>query len=201
MLKLLTTSLLAALALAGTSLAGDPTYSTGKSYKQTVTPMAPTSCFSDRELQIDTFGQASFGSSDKIGLFSQTAWGGGVGLNYFFHRNIGLGLDAAWLSAKESTLGGNTNTDRTVLHNVSGSVIFRLPIDSACLAPYAYLGGGYHGDGENWASGHLGAGLEYRIVPNKVGIFADGRWTYLGDRHDQTDLNFWSVRAGLRLIF
>lgn len=201
-MKLLTTSLLASLALAGATLAGDHTYSTGKSYKQPVAPAAPTSCFSDRELQIDTFGQASFGSSDKIGLFSETAWGGGVGLNYFFHRNIGLGVDAAWLSAKESTLGNTSgNHERTVLHNVSGSVILRLPIDSACVAPYAYVGGGYHGDGDNWASGHVGVGLEYRVVPNKVGIFVDGRWTYLGDRHEQTDLNFWTARAGFRLVF
>ena len=201
-MKLLTTSLLASLALLGTTLAGDHTYSTGKSYKQTVAPAAPTSCFSDHEFQIDTFGQASFGSSEKIGLFRETAWGGGVGLNYFFHRNIGLGVDGAWLSAKESTLGHTaSHSDRTVIHNASGSVIFRLPIDSACLAPYAYLGGGYHGDGENWASGHAGVGLEYRCVPNKVGIFVDGRWTYLGDRDNQTDLNFWTVRTGFRLVF
>jgi hypothetical protein len=199
-MKRITTSLLASLALLGTSLAGETTYSTGKSYKQPVAP-APVTCFGDHEFQIDTFGQASFGSSDKTGLFRDTAWGGGIGLNYFFHRNIGLGVDAAWLSAKESTLGGNTNAERTVLHNFSGSIIFRLPIDSACLAPYAYVGGGYHVDGENWASAHGGVGIEYRCVPNKVGIFVDGRWTYLGDRFEQSDLNFWTVRAGVRLVF
>lgn len=200
-MKYLTTTMLASLALLGTSLAGETTYSAGKSYKQT-TPPPPATCFSDHELQIDTFGQASFGSNDKIGLFSDTAWGGGVGLNYFFHRNIGLGVDAAWLSAKESTLGNTSgNTDRTVIHNFSGSIIFRLPIDSACLAPYAYVGGGYHVDGNGWASAHAGVGLEYRITPNKVGVFVDGRWTYLGDRFEQSDLNFWTVRAGVRLVF
>ena len=84
---------------------------------------------------------------------------------------------------------------------MSASLILRMPIDSACLAPYAYVGGGYHGDGHNWASGHAGVGLEYRVVPNKIGVFVDGRWTYLGDRFEQADLNFWTVRAGLRLVF
>jgi hypothetical protein len=197
-MKTLATSLLATAACAGLAFAGDT--DTGKSVRQTIAP-AVTGCFADRELQIDTFGQGSFGSSDKTGLFRDSAWGGGVGLNYFFHRNIGLGIDAAWLSAKESTLGGNQGNDRTVLHNFSGSVIVRLPIDSICLAPYAYVGGGYHVDGEDWASAHAGVGLEYRVVPQKVGVFVDGRWTYLGDRHEQTDLNFWTVRAGLRLVF
>jgi opacity protein-like surface antigen len=201
-MKHLTTSLLASLALLATASAGDHVYSTGKSYKAPVATVEPTGCFSAHELQFDTFGQASFGSSDKIGLFEDTAWGGGVGLNYFFHRNIGLGVDAAWLDAKESALGNSSGGgDHTVLHNFSGSVIVRLPIDSICLAPYAYFGGGYHVDGENWASAHLGVGVEYRCVPNKVGLFVDGRWTYLGDRFDQSDLNFWTVRAGLRLVF
>jgi hypothetical protein len=200
-MKILTTSLLASLALLGTTLAGETTYTTGKGFKQP-TSIAPSSCFSDRELQIDTFGQASFGSSDKTGLFKDQAYGGGIGLNYFFHRNIGLGVDAAWLSAKESALGNTSGGgDRTTIHNFSGSIIFRLPIDNLCLAPYAYVGGGYHVDGNGWASGHAGVGLDYRIVPNKVGIFVDGRWTYLGDRFEQTDLNFWTVRAGVRLVF
>lgn len=200
-MKLITTTLLASVAVLGSTFAGETTYSTGKSIKQTAS-IAPTSCFSDHEFQLDTFGQASFGESNKTGLFKDTAWGGGVGLNYFFHRNIGLGVDAAWLSAKESALGNSSGGgDRTTIHNFSGSVIFRLPIDSACLAPYAYVGGGYHVDGEGWGSGHAGVGLEYRCVPNKVGIFVDGRWTYLGDRFEEKDLNFWSVRAGVRLVF
>jgi hypothetical protein len=200
MMKSLTLSLAASLALVAFASAGEHVYSTGKSYKQPVAP-APAGCFSDHEFQFDTYGIAAFGESGKTGLFRDSAYGGGVGLNYFFHRNIGLGLDAAWLSAKEATIGGNANPSRTTLHNFSGSVIFRLPIESCCVAPYTYVGGGYHVDGENWASAHVGVGLEYRCVPNKVGIFVDGRWTYLGDRFEEKDLNFWSVRAGVRLVF
>ncbi|MEA3212140.1 MAG: hypothetical protein QOE70_5197 [Chthoniobacter sp.] len=203
-MKKLTPSFLALLGLIGTSLAGTTVYSgkETKSVKQVVAPPPPT-CFDDRELQIDTFGQASYGSESHIGMFRDVAVGGGVGLNYFFHRNIGLGVDAAWLSAKENALAGpvDADHDRTVLHNFSGSLIFRLPIDSACLAPYAYVGGGFHVDGEQWASGHAGLGVEWRIVPHKVGIFLDERWTYLGDRFEERDLNFWSTRLGVRLVF
>jgi len=200
MMKTLTTSLVASLAVLGTALAGE---TTAKSYKATTT-VAPETCFSDHELQIDTFGQASFGDNSKIGVFRDTAWGGGVGLNYFFQRNIGLGIEGAWLSAKHSGLGhdlANSRDDRTVIHNLTGSIILRLPLDSVCVAPYVYVGGGWQDDGSSWASGHVGAGLEYRIVPHKVGIFVDGRWTYLGDRFQESDLNFWSVRAGFRLVF
>jgi len=56
-------------------------------------------------------------------------------------------------------------------------------------------------DGQQWASAHGGLGLEYRIVPNKIGLFVDGRWTYLGDRNDHGDLNFFSSRAGVRIVF
>ncbi len=199
MMKPLLTTIVATAALADIAVAGETTY--GKSYKQPAPP-APSGCFSDQELQIDTFGQASFGDGSKAGLFRDSAYGGGIGLNYFFHRNIGLGIDAAWLSAKESTIGGNRDNDRTTLHNVTGSLIFRAPIEgSACFAPYAYLGGGFHADGYNWASAHVGVGIEYRIVPQKVGIFLDGRWTYLGDKAGVDDLNFFGVRAGLRLVF
>jgi hypothetical protein len=56
-------------------------------------------------------------------------------------------------------------------------------------------------DGEQWASAHAGIGVEYRIVPQKVGLFADGRWTYLGDRFGNDDLNFFSTRVGVRFVF
>lgn len=189
--------------LVASTFAGDHVYSTGKSYKQPAPP-APTSCFSDHEFQVDLFGQISFGESGKIGAFRDTGYGGGIGLNYFFHRNIGLGVDAAWLDAKRSDLdrdAGDHNNSRTAIHNFSGSLIIRLPIDSACLAPYTYVGGGYTVDGNGWATAHAGVGLEYRCVPNKLGLFIDGRWTYLGDRYGKSDLNFWGARAGVRIVF
>ena len=175
----------------------------GKETKQQVIP--ETSCFSEHEWQVDLFGQYSVGEGpNQVGLFRDHGWGGGIGLNYFFSRNIGLGVDAAWLDAKEAPFGGSVSDDgdnSTTIHNFSGSLIFRAPMDAACLAPYLYVGGGCSVDGHQWASAHAGAGVEYRIVPQKVGVFLDGRWTYLGDRFGHGDLNYFSTRLGMRFVF
>jgi opacity protein-like surface antigen len=202
-MKLITASAFVALALSVSSLAGPPAVTLGKETKQEV--FTETPCFSEGEFQLDIFGQYSDGNGPyHAGLFREHGWGGGVGLNYFFHRNIGIGVDAAWLNAEENAKvadADNDDDDSTVFHNFSGSLIFRAPIDDLCLAPYVYVGGGFHVDGHQWASAHAGVGLEYRIVPQKVGIFVDGRWTYLGDRFGRGDLNYTSARLGMRFVF
>lgn len=192
-LSILTCALLGSAAFAGERI------SLGKETKTTI---EPTSCFGDHEFQLDIFGQYSVGEGpNQVGLFRDHGFGGGVGLNYFFSRNIGLGVDAAWLDAKESPITGSTSSGRRAVHNFSGSLIFRMPIDSACLAPYVYAGGGAAVDGDQWATAHAGAGIEYRIKPQSFGVFIDGRWTYLGDRYGHEDLNYATARAGFRFVF
>ncbi|MDR3402344.1 MAG: outer membrane beta-barrel protein [Chthoniobacter sp.] len=189
--------------LAVCSQAGQPIVSDGKDtkeYKQ-LPPEEP--CFKEHEWQVDLFGQYSVGEGpNQAGVMRDHGFGGGIGINYFFTRNIGLGVDASWLDIKESPGQHHVvDTKDTALHNFTGSAIFRFPIPSTCLAPYIYAGGGFEVDGQQWASAHGGVGLEYRIVPHKIGLFVDGRWTYLGDRNDQKDLNFFSTRAGVRIVF
>ena len=192
----LTFSLLAVLGLVGTSFAGREMVS-HKEMKQ-VAP--PEHCFNDRELQFDIFGAYSDGNGQNhAGIFQDNAFGGGIGINYFFHRNLGVGLDATWLYGEENPQVDKDN--ETTLHNFTGSLIFRFPIDSACIAPYLFVGGGFHVDGEQWASGHAGGGLEYRIVPQKVGIFVDARYTYFGDRFGYGDQSQVGARAGVRVVF
>jgi len=206
-MKKLTISLLALLGLVGSSFAGHEMVSS-KEYKQPV----PEGCFRDRELQFDVFGAYAIGEGPgQVQLFRDHGWGGGVGVNYFFTRNLGIGVDATWYYAKEGGLDfrdrirdrieGDENGDHTTIHNFTGSFIVRFPNDATCLAPYLFLGGGFHVDGDQWASAHGGIGVEYRIVPNKVGLFADARWTYLGDRNGHDDLNFFSTRLGVRFVF
>ena len=201
-MKTVTAAALAAVALSTAALGGPEPVTMGKETKQVYTE---TPCFSDHEFQLDIFGQYSVGEGpNQVGLFRDHGWGGGIGLNYFFSRNIGIGVDAAWLDAKEAPFGRRTSDDgddSTTIHNFSGSLIFRVPIDSMCLAPYVYLGGGASVDGEQWATAHGGVGVEYRIVPQKIGVFLDGRWTYLGDRFGHDDLNFFSTRLGMRFVF
>jgi hypothetical protein len=181
-------------ALATPAFAGEMV-ATSKTYKAPV----PEECFRAGELQLDIFGQYSDGNSPQhAGPVRDHGWGGGIGVNYFFTLNLGIGVEAAWLDAKENgSLGGGY----TAIQNYSGSLIYRFPIQEKCLAPYVFLGGGVAGDGENWAFGHAGVGLEYRIKPQKLGLFADARWTYYGDRFGHGDQNNASARVGLRIIF
>lgn len=202
-MKKLVFGLVAAFAVAATGLAGTATYSSGKSYKEVKNVVAPT-CFSDTEIQLDVFGAYADGNSpNHAGPIKDHGWGGGVAANYFFARYFGLSAEGTWLAAKHnvSQPGISRDEERTTFHNVTGSVIFRYPIDSLCLAPYAYVGGGAAIDGKKWAVGHVGVGLEYRIVPNKIGIFADERWNYYGDRFHHDTQNNFMTRAGIRYVF
>jgi hypothetical protein len=214
-MKKINIAVLTSCGLLTTAFAGEPTYvPSSKTYKAP----EPIVCFSEHEWQVDLFGQYSVGEGPhQAGIFRDHGWGGGIGINYFFTRNLGLGVDAAWLYAKESDISlsprellrerirdrfdDSNDNDHTTIHNFSGSLIWRFPLDEHCLAPYIYVGGGCHVDGEQWASAHGGVGVEYRIQPQKYGVFLDGRWTYLGDRFGHGDLNFFSTRLGFRFIF
>ena len=203
----LSTSLLAVLGLVGSAFAGHEMVSS-KEYKAPV----PVPCFNDREWQFDVFGAFTDGNRPHAGPVKEHGWGGGIGINYFFTRNIGIGVDATWLYARDNngdeggTLGDgdngdNDDNDHTTIHNFSGSIIFRFPNDSSCLAPYLFVGGGFHVDGEQWASAHAGGGIEYRIVPQRIGLFTDARWTFFGDRFGAGDQNNITARAGVRFVF
>lgn len=192
---------LACVALTATGLAGTASYSAGKSYKEYKNVEKPT-CFSDTEIQADVFGAYAVGEGpNHAGPVKDHGFGGGVGLNYFFHRYFGVGAEGYWLDAKHNESQPGTNSESTTFHSAGGQVIFRYPIDSLCLAPYVYAGGGVTLDGKSWAVADVGVGLEYRLIPNKVGIFADERWNYYGDRFGHDTQNNFMTRAGVRLVF
>ncbi|HEV7867800.1 MAG TPA: outer membrane beta-barrel protein [Chthoniobacteraceae bacterium] len=190
---------LTALTVASSAFAGETVTTSSKgSYP----PPAPELCFADHEWQVDLFAAYAFTGSNQDRVIGDHAWGGGVGLNYFFHRNIGLGIEGTGFDTESDAVGyGALN------------IFARFPIDEACLAPYVYAGvGGVFnaedldvedlpgGDTEEnddalWA-GHVGIGVEYRFTPN-VGIFVDGRFTVV-DKHEN---NFATVRTGVRLAF
>ena len=120
-------------------------------------------------------------------------------MNYFFTRYFGLSAEGDFLAGRPNGSRGLESV--TEFEGGSGSLIFRYPIDAWCLAPYVFTGGGGTADGAAWAEYHIGLGLEYRVVPNKVGIFADGRWNYFGDRYLHDVQNNFLFRLGTRLIF
>jgi len=138
--------------------------------------------YSARESSFDFFG--FYGSRDKGGG-SSSAWGPGVGFNYFFTQNLGLGAD--------------TYADAfTVPYLLNANAIFRYPIVGSCIAPYAFAGFGrewWHAP--QWM-GDIGGGIEYR-PPNlkmPLGLFADIRGVFPTETKDYAVLRF-----GFRFVF
>jgi hypothetical protein len=172
---------LACVALAGTSFAGTY-YAPSKEVKEMkeIIPI-PETCFADTEFQLDFFG--TYNWTIDPNQYHDNA-GGGVGANFFFARYIGIGADTNVFSGGANGVWQST-----------GSLILRYPIDSACLAPYIFGGGGYQYDGHGEGTWHAGGGLEYRVVPHSVGLFTEGRYTWAEDNDTA------QIRAGLRVVF
>jgi hypothetical protein len=141
------------------------------------------------ELSLDAFGSASLGkySIEHVSgsrVRHDTRLGAGLGLNYFFTRNLGLSADAY----SEDTTGA-------FVDSLSASLNVRFPLGKSGFAPYVFGGGGYQFDlAEAWFV-QAGAGMEYRFTPN-IGAFVDARWVL----PDETKY-YGVARLGLRLAF
>lgn len=144
--------------------------------------------FVANELSLDLF--ASFDAPERgiDELFDTDIrdgkWGGGVGLNYFFTREFGLGADI-----NMADNGGN------LVDIMQASLFLRLPIESIGLAPYVFGGGGRTTEPVWDWTGHAGLGAELRFN-RTTGIFTDARYVWGDDTSDRLML-----RAGLRLVF
>lgn len=138
--------------------------------------------YSAQESSLDLFG--FYGSRDKGGGNS-SAWGPGVGFNYFFTQYFGAGADTY---ADAFTL--------PYLLNANG--IFRFPIPRTSFAPYAFAGFGrewWHAP--QWL-GDVGGGVEYRLGSMKslIGLFTDIRGVFPSETKD-----YAVVRFGFRFVF
>src|SRR5688572_33350295 len=118
------------------------------------------------EVSIDLFG--AYTDHDVRDYDSGDNWGGGLGVNFFFSRMIGIGVDS--------------HTDRWQFpQHANASLIVRFP-SSAGFAPYGFGGAGRDWDNGQWTA-HAGGGLELRL--NKfTGLFADGRVVFPEDTPD-----------------
>jgi len=141
------------------------------------------------ELSLDGFGTASVGqytinhlSGDRIR--DNTRLGGGLGLNYFFTRNIGLGAEAY-----------TENNDGAFVDSASANLLLRLPLGQSGVAPYALGGGGYRFDYKATGFAQFGAGLEYRFCPH-LGMFLDARAVLPGETKA-----YGLARLGVRYAF
>lgn len=135
--------------------------------------------FEPQELSLDLFG--FYGSRNRHGS-DESAWGPGVGLNYFVTENWGFGADTYADAFREPYL-------------LNGNVIYRYPIETAGLAPYAFAGFGRQWTYAAQWMGDLGGGVEYRINA-KTGLFTDLRGVF-----PQNTSNYAVWRFGIRLVF
>jgi len=155
----------------------------GTDYKVTKNIQVEETCkFRNNELQLDLFGAGGFYQQGN------PVWGGGAGINYFFFKYVGLGVEQT-IAARENAAEWGT----------FGNLFLRYPICSWSLAPYATVGiGKLYGTGDSVGVGTVGGGLEYRLT-NRMGIFADARWLYAPESklHDGAVLS----RVGVKVAF
>lgn len=136
--------------------------------------------FRDTEFQLDLFGTGAFYKQGNPG------WGGGAGLNVFFLKYFGLGVEQSLAARNDASEWGTF-----------GNVFLRYPICSWNLSPYAVAGlGGLYGSSTSILAGTVGGGLEYRFTDN-IGLFVDARWIY----HDSDQSGGVLSRAGLKFAF
>ena len=147
------------------------------------------SLYQCHELSVDAFGTASLGQHTIEHLSGSrirhnTELGAGVGLNYFFCRQLGIAADAY-----------SENTSGPFIDSASINLIFRLPLGNSGFAPYLFGGGGYQFDLDHASFGQAGAGMEYRFN-RQMGMFIDAR----GVLPEKTR-GYGLARLGVRFIF
>src|SRR5215469_4158140 len=139
-----------------------------------------TSPYTDNELSLDLNGSYIANQRAIEHLFHTNIrhgfWGGGVGLNYFLNRYLGIGGDIQMFDSN----GQLSN----FVNNMNGSLIARFPIECSGFAPYIFGGGGRQTNPEWKWSGHLGVGAEFRFNPG-VGIFTDARYMWVKTTPDE----------------
>ncbi len=180
------------------------------SMSQTTMPEMSQSLYRAGEWQIDLFGAYAFTDSDNRRLIGDDVFGGGLGINYFFTRNFGIGAE-----------GSLFDTEGDVLGTANVNLVLRFPIGQSGLAPYIFGGGGFVFNADDLDSddfsdardrldddedarstddvifiGHAGGGLEYRFTPS-FSVFGDARYTWTESDHG----DFGQARAGVRFAF
>ncbi len=114
----------------------------------------------------------------------EKGFGGGVAASYFYTENFGIAVRAYWWDTATS------------LTSLTGSVVYRYPIDDSGFAPYMFAGAGAHFASEaDHGSFHAGIGIEYRFT-DTLGLIAD--YTYTWGEHDA---NWAMYSLGLRVKF
>lgn len=154
----------------------------GTDYKTSKNVIESDCRFRSNEFQVDLFGVGGFYKQGNPG------WGGGVGLNYFFLKYFGLGVEQSLAARNDASEWGTF-----------GNVYLRYPICSWNLAPYAVAGLGalYGSSNDAVLAGTVGGGVEYRFSDN-IGLFSDARWLYNSSKSESGAV---LARVGVRFAF
>jgi hypothetical protein len=226
MLKKLTLSLCAVVALGSVAYAGTSSYS-GKEMKSTVQQQTCPEWYANNEWDVNLWGTYAFTGTewrDDRYLGVDHAWGGGIDAKYFFMRYFGVGVEGFGLALDNNHgtrffFGDREDRDRRgAAGAVLGTFTLRYPIPCTRFAPYAFAGGGviFGGGGRDEvffdsngdavdvrqhdtsaeAVGQFGGGFEVRITPH-IGWTNDFSWNVVNGSNN----NFGMVRSGINFAF
>jgi hypothetical protein len=145
--------------------------------------------YNANELSLDMFGTYNKDFAHFDDLFDHTwrggEFGGGVGMNYFLTKYLGIGVDTFF------------QRHGRFFNNVSGDVTLRAPIGNSGWAPYVYGGAGWRDvKGPDELTAHGGVGIEYRFNPH-LGVFTDARYVWTDKTADEGLLRL-GFRIGLK---
>jgi hypothetical protein len=146
--------------------------------------LPPSSLYNAGELVIKPFYDITLIDSGKEHYKDDELYGGGLAVDYFFTKQLGIGVDGYWLD------------DSSVVHSYNVNLTARTTLLCDALSIYAIGGGGVFTNGDTLGSAHIGGGIEYRFC-SSFGIFADGRYKWL----DGGDVTLTSVRMGVSFVF
>jgi hypothetical protein len=214
--------------IASAIFAGTETYG-GKEMKQVAPPPCPE-WYADNEWNVGLWGTYVFtGNEWREDRYIQAdhAWGGGLDINYFFHRYFGIGVEGWAADARREfveasgveVFQSSVEHENRVIGSVLGTLTLRYPIHCSRFSPYVFAGGGAIFGGGEKERFHVGLGLLPTIrtehldattepvgqfgggleirVTPHIGWMNDFSWNVLDGR----DNNFGMVRSGINFAF
>lgn len=166
--------IVAPLALSLSAFAGQPL---SEPYQSPKNPM-PEGCFGETEWQLDTFALLGNHRGD-------TGWGGGLAVNYFFHRYWGVGAEAS-MAATES---------EAWVYGAHFLLRYPTELGPFCLSPYLKFSAGVT-DNDS-AAGYVGVGGGFEVrMTHDWGVFGETSYHWAA-----ADQDFAQMRAGIRWVF
>ena len=141
-------------------------------------PVAEPFKLFDKEFQIDLGADYT----------ADAEWSATVGVNYFFNENWGLDFNTSYRHLNNWDFDSSLN------------VVYRYPIESLRLAPYAFAGlGGIWGSNieEYWQGG---VGVDYR-VGDRLGLFLEYTYRWVPPSGWMPEEKDHLLSAGVRITF